>query len=230
MDHEGGPSRGRGSRALVSFAGTRTTAPLDELTRCSCTPLRFVCCARTRSSPRPPARPGAGPPEAQTAATPGVPAAARPPRQSLPVGQLGGTPAAQPPQRVNGAVTALTWHSRLSRTPSSPRHSSQDRRVLSQRVRRCATMSSPQPFEKLLCCRVRAQCAAQRGECCGKAAFVQPEQVAQEGVRALHFDAECRQLSDAEVPDVLRDQAHDRCVPVVVLGVRDVGTRSDVCG
>ena len=123
VDHEGGPSRGRGSRALVSFAGTRTTAPLDELARCSRTPLRFVCCARARSSPRLPARPRAGPPEAPTAATPGVPAAARPPRQSLPVGQLGGTSAAEPPQWVNGAVTALTWHSRLSRTPSSPRQS-----------------------------------------------------------------------------------------------------------
>ena len=109
-----------------------------------------------------------------------------------------------PLQRVNGAVTALTWHSRLSRTPSSPRHSSQDRRVLPRRVRRGATISWPQPascfawleghgtrlprrehrscrfslairgqpFEKLLGCRVRAQCAAQRGECCGKVAFV----------------------------------------------------------
>jgi hypothetical protein len=34
-DHEGGPSRGRGSRALMSVAGTRPTVPLDELARCS---------------------------------------------------------------------------------------------------------------------------------------------------------------------------------------------------
>ena len=128
----------------MSFAGTRATAPLDELARCSRTPLRFVCCARARSSPRPPARPGAGPPDAIAARTPSRPAAARPPRQSLPVGQLGGTSTAQPSQRVNGAFTALTWHSFLSRTPSGPRHSSQDRRVLSRRVRRSATMSAPQ--------------------------------------------------------------------------------------
>ena len=62
VHEDGGPSRGRGSQALMSFAGTRTTALLDELARCSRTPLRFVCCARARSSPRPPAKPGAGPP------------------------------------------------------------------------------------------------------------------------------------------------------------------------
>lgn len=49
-DHEGGPSRGRGSRALVSVAGTRPTVPLDELARCSrtalrSTALRFASCA-----------------------------------------------------------------------------------------------------------------------------------------------------------------------------------------
>ena len=49
-DHEGGPSRGRGSRALMSVAGTRPTVPLDELARCSrtarrSTALRFASCA-----------------------------------------------------------------------------------------------------------------------------------------------------------------------------------------
>jgi hypothetical protein len=73
-DHDGGPSRGRGSRALVSVAGTRPTVPLDELARCSRTALRStalrcapVRCARARSSPRPPAMPGAGPPETMRA-------------------------------------------------------------------------------------------------------------------------------------------------------------------
>ena len=49
-NHEGGPSRGRGSRALMSVAGTRPTALLDELARCSrtalrSTALRFASCA-----------------------------------------------------------------------------------------------------------------------------------------------------------------------------------------
>jgi hypothetical protein len=48
--HDGGPSRGRGSQALVSVAGTRPTVPLDELARCSrtalrSTALRFASCA-----------------------------------------------------------------------------------------------------------------------------------------------------------------------------------------
>ena len=84
-DDEGGPSRGRGSRALMSVAGPRPTVPLDELARCSPTALRStalrsapVSCARARSSPRPPATPGAGPPECESQLGP-----ARPPRQSL---------------------------------------------------------------------------------------------------------------------------------------------------
>jgi len=63
----------------------RSARPLDELARCSCTALRStalrsapVRCARARSSPRPPAMPGAGPPEARSQLGP-----ARPPRQSL---------------------------------------------------------------------------------------------------------------------------------------------------
>ena len=43
--HEGGPSRGRESRALMSVAGTRQTVPLDGLARCSRTSLRFATCA-----------------------------------------------------------------------------------------------------------------------------------------------------------------------------------------
>jgi hypothetical protein len=77
-----------GITAQMSVAGTRPTVPLDELARRSRTALRFtalrsgfVCCARARSSPRPPATPGAGPPEDPN--TWGWLGPARPPRQSL---------------------------------------------------------------------------------------------------------------------------------------------------
>lgn len=85
-----GPSRARGSQAPMSVAGTRPTVPLDELARCSRTALRStalrsspVSCARARSSPRPPATLGAGPPECEESARAGSTAA--------PVASLGGT-------------------------------------------------------------------------------------------------------------------------------------------
>jgi hypothetical protein len=104
VGYEGGPSRGRGSQAPTSVASTRPTVPLDELARCSRTALRFVCCTRARSSPRPPATPGAGPPNIHSE----VFVSARPPRQSLPFGPLGGTSFAGTPTlaTVGGPLAA----------------------------------------------------------------------------------------------------------------------------
>ena len=56
--HEGGPSRGQGSRALMSVAGSRPTIPLDELARCSRPALRVapLPCAALEPD-RPPGHP-----------------------------------------------------------------------------------------------------------------------------------------------------------------------------
>ena len=53
-------SRARGSRALFP-SRVRERGPLDELAVVPLTPLRFVRCTPTRSSPRSPAKPDAGP-------------------------------------------------------------------------------------------------------------------------------------------------------------------------
>ena len=91
----------------MSVAGTRPTDPLDELARCSRTALHFtslrsapVRCARARSSPRPPATPGAGPPEGQQ---PGS-GSAHCGSTAAPLAALGVTSVAGPPERVNGAI------------------------------------------------------------------------------------------------------------------------------
>ena len=117
---EGGPSRGRGSRALMSVARSRPTVPLDELARCSRTALRSTALPFASFAAHEPDRLPGHPPCPQ----PGRPNAmcARIGSTAAPVAavrQLGGTSAAGPPVLVNvcGPLAAAVAPAELSRRP-----------------------------------------------------------------------------------------------------------------
>ena len=95
---EGGPSRGRGSRALMSVAGTQPTVPLDDLARCSRTALRFTALRFASCAAHVPDRHPGHPP----CPKPGRLNAkrARAGSTGAPVASLGGTSAAEAPTLV----------------------------------------------------------------------------------------------------------------------------------
>ncbi len=115
--HEGGPSRGRGSRALVSVAGTRPTAPLDELARCSRTALRFTALRFASSAAHVPDRHPGHPPHPE----PGRlnPESAPAGSTAAPVAALGGTSVAEAPTLVDvgGPLAAAVAPAAPSRRP-----------------------------------------------------------------------------------------------------------------
>ena len=115
--HEGGPSRGRGSRALVSVAGTRPTGPLDELARCSRTVLRSTALRSALCAAHVPDRHPGHPPRPE----PGSVNAkrARDGSTAAPVAALGGTPAAEAPvlDDVGGPLAAAVAPAAPSRRP-----------------------------------------------------------------------------------------------------------------
>ena len=110
LRHAAALSRARGSRALLRHAA-RDRRPLGDRTGLQVAALGAR--APARSPPRSPAKPGAGPLKTGCIE---VLAAARPPRQSLACGSLGGTSAAEAPLLVIVRSAALqplrqaSWH------------------------------------------------------------------------------------------------------------------------
>jgi hypothetical protein len=116
--HEGGPSRGRGSRALMSVAGTRPTVPLDELARRSRTPLR--CVTLTSAALEPDRHPGHPPcPEPGRRNANADAMSARAGSTAAPVAARGGTSAAEAPVlvKLGGPFAAAVAPAAPSRRP-----------------------------------------------------------------------------------------------------------------
>jgi hypothetical protein len=115
--HEGGPSRGRGPRALMSVAGTRPTVPLDELARCSRTALRSTALRFASWAAHVPDRHPGHPPCPQPGRLNAK--SARAGSTAAPVAALGGTSVAEAPTlvKLGGPLAAAVAPAAPSRWP-----------------------------------------------------------------------------------------------------------------